>query len=371
MEVTVELRDITKKFGDVTAVDKVSFRIRRGEFFSLLGPSGCGKTTTLRLIAGFERPTRGQIFINNENVIHKRPYERNVNTVFQSYALFPHLTVAGNISFGLERKKIPRWQIKDLTDEVLDLVRLKGMESRYPRQLSGGQQQRVALARALVLRPDVLLLDEPLGALDLKLRKEMQFELKSLQEKVGITFLYVTHDQEEALILSDRIAVMEKGSLVQVGTPEDIYEVPETRFVADFIGVSNFFNCRVVENRPENLLVETDGGLKLILPAAGDRVSGQTLSFSVRPEKISVISGESNNEWTNKVHNTWTNTFHGKIVNKSFLGGSVNYVISLSDKERVTVDLKNERRPHQPVSFSLGDSVMVAWHQDDCIILSD
>jgi len=213
VDISVELKGVTKRFGDVTAADNVSLEIGRGEFFSLLGPSGCGKTTTLRLVAGFEQPTKGEVLINNVNVSNKRPYERNVNTVFQSYALFPHLTVAGNIRFGLERKKTPKDQMNKLVDEALELVQLGDMGDRFPHQLSGGQQQRVALARALILRPEVLLLDEPLGALDLKLRKAMQLELKGLQERIGITFIYVTHDQEEALTMLDRIAVMGHGRL--------------------------------------------------------------------------------------------------------------------------------------------------------------
>ena len=265
VDVSVELKGVIKRFDDVTAVDNLSLQIKRGEFFSLLGPSGCGKTTTLRLVAGFEHPTQGEILINNENVSNKRPYERNVNTVFQSYALFPHLTVAGNIRFGLERKKTAKDQMAKLIEEALDLVRLKGMENRFPRQLSGGQQQRVALARALILRPEVLLLDEPLGALDLKLRKEMQLELKSLQERVGITFIYVTHDQEEALTMSDRIAVMEHGRFAQVGTPPEIYDYPRTRFVADFIGVSNFFSGKIIAINENSFELKTDGGLRVVL----------------------------------------------------------------------------------------------------------
>jgi spermidine/putrescine ABC transporter ATP-binding subunit len=313
-------------------------------------------------MAGFEMPTSGQILINNEDVADKRPHERNVNTVFQNYALFPHLTVAGNIAFGLERKKIPRHQMTQQINEALDLVHLEGMGSRYPRQLSGGEQQRVALARALVLRPDVLLLDEPLGALDLKLRKEMQVELKRLQEKVGITFIYVTHDQEEALTMSDRIAVMEKGHLEQVGTPEDIYNAPRTRFVADFIGVSNFFSGQVTESRPEHLLVETSGGLKVRLSPSESRSEGERMQFSVRPERISVAPGETTAKGENR--------FPGRITDKVFLGGSVSYVIALSDDEHVTVDVKNDS-PGQSLSFALSDNVVVAWHQDDGVILAD
>jgi spermidine/putrescine transport system ATP-binding protein len=363
VDVTVELRDVTKTFGEIKAVDRVSLTVERGEFFSLLGPSGCGKTTTLRLLAGFEQPTEGEILINNEQVRTKRPYERNVNTVFQSYALFPHLTVAGNIAFGLERKRTPRDRIARLIEEALDLVRLQGMGDRYPRHLSGGQQQRVALARALVLRPEVLLLDEPLGALDLKLRKEMQLELKSLQEKVGITFMFVTHDQEEALTMSDRIAVMEQGQLAQVGTPEEIYEIPKTRFVADFIGVSNFFYGRVVGDNGESLFVRTDGALNVALPSAHRHTEGQRIQFSVRPEKFRVEPHTQETEWENQ--------FIGEIVNKIYLGGSTHYVIALSTEEQVTVFLKNEGPAQQQISFSVGDKVRVSWHRDDCVILKD
>jgi spermidine/putrescine transport system ATP-binding protein len=363
VDISVALKNVTKQFGDVTAVDNVNLKIQRGEFFSLLGPSGCGKTTTLRLVAGFEHPTEGEILINNENVSRKRPYERNVNTVFQSYALFPHLTVAGNIRFGLERKKTPRDQINKLVSEGLELVRLEGMENRYPRQLSGGQQQRIALARALILHPEVLLLDEPLGALDLKLRKEMQLELKSLQEKVGITFIYVTHDQEEALTMSDRIAVMDKGRLAQVGTPEEIYEFPKTRFVADFIGESNFFGGEITAVNEARVRMNTDGGLAITLPADPNLSIGQHVQFSVRPEKFRVELENGTSEWENR--------FVGEVINKIYLGDSIHYVIALSPVENITVFLKKESAGNRQTLFSVGDKVLVSWHRDDSVILAD
>jgi len=363
LEITVELRDVSKTFGNIKALDSVSLQIRSGEFFSLLGPSGCGKTTTLRLIAGFETPTCGEVFINHQNVVDKRPYERNVNTVFQNYALFPHLTVSGNIGFGLERKKIPRREINSLIEDVLDLVRLQGMGSRFPHQLSGGQQQRVALARALVLHPDVLLLDEPLGALDLKLRKEMQLELKSLQEKVGITFIYVTHDQEEALAMSDRIGVMEGGRLIQVGTPEEIYHIPQTRFVADFMGSSNFFSGRLTAHHVDESCLRTDGGLEVILPVLSNLPERQFLNFSIRPEKIRLIRQMSNEKESNQ--------FPGKILHKTFLGSSINYIISLNEKEQVTVNVKMESSTTQPLSFETGEKVTIGWEKEDCVILMD
>src|SRR4051812_36131347 len=257
------MRDVVKRFGDVAAVDHVSMQIRDGEFFSMLGPSGCGKTTSLRMIAGFEYPTSGEICLNGQPIGNTPPFQRSVNTVFQSYALFPHLSVAQNVGFGLEMKKVPRADIARRVREALDMVRLSGYDERKPRQLSGGQQQRVALARALVNHPDVLLLDEPLGALDLKLRKDMQLELKGLQERVGITFIYVTHDQEEALTMSDRIAVMSGGKVLQVGTPTEIYERPSCHFVADFIGDSNFVRGRVREADDGRAALVTPDGLVL------------------------------------------------------------------------------------------------------------
>src|SRR5689334_667238 len=252
----VELQDVTKQFTGFTAVKNTSLVIRQGEFFSMLGPSGCGKTTTLRMIAGFEHPTSGIIRLLGQDIQGKPAHQRNVNMVFQNYALFPHLSVFDNVAFGLEVKRIDRGEIRQRVTEALEMVRLPGLERRKPRELSGGQQQRVALARALVNRPAVLLLDEPLGALDLKLRKEMQLELKRLQREVGITFIYVTHDQEEALTMSDRIAVMHRGEVLQVDQPSLIYECPATRFVADFIGVTNFLEGRLVSQSSGESLVE-------------------------------------------------------------------------------------------------------------------
>jgi spermidine/putrescine transport system ATP-binding protein len=363
VDISVELKGVTKRFDEVIAVDNVNLEIKRGEFFSLLGPSGCGKTTTLRLVAGFERPSEGKILINNADVSDRRPYERNVNTVFQNYALFPHLTVAGNIQFGLERKRTPKDEILRLVTEALDLVRLNHMGDRYPYQLSGGQQQRVALARALILKPEVLLLDEPLGALDLKLRKEMQLELKSLQEKIGITFIYVTHDQEEALTMSDRIAVMEAGRLAQVGSAEEIYEYPKTRFVADFIGESNFFAGEITSRDDAHLYLTTDGGLKVALPADEAHSIGQRVVFSVRPEKFNVAAEAGTSDWENQ--------FIGEIVNKIYLGESLHYVVALSSREDINVFLKKERTGSQKTAFSIGDKVHVSWHRDDSVILVD
>jgi ABC-type Fe3+/spermidine/putrescine transport system ATPase subunit len=253
----VELQGVTKRFDDVVAVDNVDLSVHKGEFLSLLGPSGCGKTTTLRLIAGFEQPDDGQILIAGEEVAGLPPYKRDVNTVFQSYALFPHLNVLDNVSYGLKQRGLRKPARESKAREALALVRLEQLERRKPRQLSGGQQQRVALARALVMEPKVLLLDEPLGALDLRVRKQLQIELKRIQHSVGITFVYVTHDQEEALVMSDRVAVMHSGKIEQLGPPREIYDAPASRFVADFIGETNFIkqNGRVVAVRPERLQI--------------------------------------------------------------------------------------------------------------------
>jgi len=324
-EFSVELRDIVKKFptpegGEVFAINNVSMQIKNGEFFSMLGPSGCGKTTSLRTIAGFEWPTSGEIYIEGEPMGHRPPYLRPVNTVFQSYALFPHMSVAQNIAFGLEMEKIPKNEIKRRVAEVLEMVKLTGMERRSPAQLSGGQRQRVALARSLVKRPKVLLLDEPLGALDLKLRKEMQLELKALQQEVGITFVYVTHDQEEALTMSDRIAIMQGGNVLQVGTPVEIYERPNCRFVADFIGETNFLEgeVRVVEENRVTVhipVLKTD-----IIGTKAEPLSiGEQVVVSLRPEKTRIIENKVNME----------NCFQGTVLNTAYIGSDTRVFVDL------------------------------------------
>ena len=280
----IELDKLRKEFAEVTAVDGIDLQVPAGEFFSLLGPSGCGKTTTLRMIAGFEQPTSGQILLDGTDVAYTPPHQRNVNTVFQNYALFPHLNVYDNIAFGLKRAKRPKAEIRERVGKALELVQLTGYERRKSSQLSGGQQQRVALARALVLNPAVLLLDEPLGALDAKLRKALQIELKSLQQEVGITFLYVTHDQEEALTMSDRLAVMNGGHIEQVGAPQDVYEDPETLFVADFLGVSNLMEARIASASPTACRVAIDG-YELETRGTEHDVTGQA-KIVIRPERI-------------------------------------------------------------------------------------
>ncbi len=293
----VRLEDVVKRFDDSTAVDGISLEIPRGSFFALLGPSGCGKTTTLRMIGGFEEPTEGRIFLGDQDVVGRPPYKRDVNTVFQSYALFPHMSIEGNVAFGLERKRVPKDELKGRVAEILELVGLSGFAKRKPRQLSGGQQQRVALARALVNHPRVLLLDEPLGALDLKLRKQMQLELKRIQHEVGITFVHVTHDQEEAMTMADTIAVMSGGKIEQLGPPTELYERPATAFVAGFLGVSNLLPG-TVEGADA---IRLDEGT--VVRAVLNGRSGQ-VAAGVRPEKISIGAGGGSNELPGTISET-------------------------------------------------------------------
>ncbi len=322
----VELRDVVKTFptpegGYVNAVDHVDMQIKNGEFFSLLGSSGCGKTTTLRMIAGFEWPTSGEVYIGDQGQGRKPPFQRPVNTVFQSYALFQHMTVFQNVAFGLEMEKTSNEEIKSRVGKVLEMVKLNGMERRSPRQLSGGQQQRVALARALVKLPTVLLLDEPLGALDLKLRKEMQLELKSLQREVGITFIFVTHDQEEALTMSDRIAVMSLGKVMQFGAPVEIYERPNCKFVADFIGETNFLEGVVQSSG--------DGTVRVQVPRVNSTLTGvarqeykvgDPVVLSIRPEKIRLVETPQLNQ----------NCFEVIVRNAAYIGSDTRLEVDLN-----------------------------------------
>jgi spermidine/putrescine transport system ATP-binding protein len=318
-EIGVELRDVVKRFENVTAVDHVSLKVRDGEFFSLLGPSGCGKTTSLRMIAGFEMPTMGEVFIGGVPQGYLPAYKRPVNTVFQHYALFPHMTVQQNVAFGLEMTHVPKDEIKQRVSEVLELVHLKGMERRRPKQLSGGQQQRVALARALVNHPKVLLLDEPLGALDLKLRKAMQVELKELQTRVGITFIYVTHDQEEALTMSDRIGVMDRGKLLQVGTPQDVYEAPTTRFVSDFIGETNYLIGHVASLRDDICEVAIDPSMRILAAAVPGVNPGKQVTVAFRPEKV----------YLNIEYQEGLNSVSGTVHDVVYTGSATTYHIEL------------------------------------------
>jgi spermidine/putrescine transport system ATP-binding protein len=310
MTTDVRLENITKRFDDVVAVDDLSLDVESGKFYALLGPSGCGKTTTLRMIGGFEDPTSGTIYLGDRTVTGQPPHKRDVNTVFQSYALFPHLTIFENVAFGLRRSKVKGSEVRTRTEEMLQVVGLKGYGNRKPRQLSGGQQQRVALGRALVNRPRVLLLDEPLGALDLKLRKEMQFELKRIQHDMGITFVHVTHDQEEAMTMADSIVVMNDGRIEQMGEPAELYESPATAFVANFLGVSNLLPGTVEGTDA----VRLDGGTVLqVSKAALDGHRG-AVSVGIRPEKLRIADGG-------------TNTLSGEIVDRAYVGVSTQYVV--------------------------------------------
>jgi spermidine/putrescine transport system ATP-binding protein len=343
----IRLIDLQKRFGDVRAVDGVTIDVRSGEFFSLLGPSGCGKTTTLRMIGGFELPTGGRILLRDRDITYDAPDKRPVNMVFQQYALFPHLDVGGNIAFGLKRKGVEREDIKRRVGEALDLVRLGGYEGRRPSQLSGGQQQRVALARALVNRPTVLLLDEPLGALDLKLRRQLQLELKRIQAEVGITFVYVTHDQEEALTMSDRIAVMHAGRVEQLGTPEELYERPATRFVADFIGTTNLLNGAI----------EGDGAVRLTTgelarASTGGRPLGEIVELCLRPEAISLVEPDM------------PGAIAATVDQAAYLGTNVSYQVRTAGGLILSVTA-----PKTGARLPVGSEVAVSWPPAEALVL--
>jgi spermidine/putrescine transport system ATP-binding protein len=344
----VEARNVTKIFGSgsdaVRALDNVSIQIRENEFFTLLGPSGCGKTTLLRLIAGFELPTEGEILLDGERVGHLPPNKRLVNTVFQSYALFPHMTVQQNIAFGLEMRGVDRAKITPTVKEMLQLVQLAGYENRRPSQLSGGQQQRVALARALANNPKVLLLDEPLSALDLKLRQGMRDELKNLQQKTGITFVFVTHDQEEALTMSDRIAVMDRGQIQQLGNPQEIYELPVNRFVADFIGDTNFIRTQVTSLQNGQARCRGSSGLEFDCSAIDSARAGGEVTLALRPEKIRLGKAERS-------------AGAGKVVHATYVGTDTNYVVELGDASRLDVRVQNALDGH--ARFQIGDLVAI------------
>ncbi|HXU85562.1 MAG TPA: ABC transporter ATP-binding protein [Verrucomicrobiae bacterium] len=359
-EVDVRLVDVTKKFGDQIAVDRINLEVRDGEFFSLLGPSGCGKTTTLRMIGGFEQPTSGLIELQGQDVTWLPPFKRNVNTVFQNYALFPHLTIFENVAFGLRRKGVKTGEIKSRVTEMLGLVELPGYEARKPTQISGGQAQRVALARALINRPAVLLLDEPLGALDLKLRKQMQVELKRIQQEVGITFIYVTHDQEEAMTMSDRIAVMNRGHYEQLGDPESLYERPTTRFVAGFLGISNLLAATIVGTEGGYARAKLGDDTPIRLPTA--LVDGHTaVNIGVRPEKIRLSQPTAAPP---AGHNRLT----GVVQDASYLGVSTQYVVG-SPGGRLTVYEQNVERATRAELWARGDEVQMTWSPDHSFVV--
>jgi spermidine/putrescine transport system ATP-binding protein len=341
-DVTIER--VTKRFDDVVAVDNLSLEIERGSFFALLGPSGCGKTTTLRMIGGFEEPTEGTIYLGDTEVSRLPSYKRDVNTVFQSYALFPHLSIFENVAFGLRRKGVGKAEIKERVGEALELVDLGGREKRKPSQLSGGQQQRVALARALVNRPRVLLLDEPLGALDLKLRKQMQLELKRIQHEVEITFVHVTHDQEEAMTMADQIAVMDAGHIEQLGSPTELYETPKTAFVAGFLGVSN-----LIEGTARDGVVEANGGVRL---QTSNGATGP-VQVGIRPEKIH-LDGNG------------VNRIPGRILESAYIGVATQYIVE-TDVGRLMVFAQNTHGSAEPIGP--GSSVTLTFNPESTFVL--
>ncbi|MBD1997478.1 ABC transporter ATP-binding protein [Leptolyngbya sp. FACHB-541] len=355
----VELRKVFKVFNGETVVRGIDLNIRQGEFFSILGPSGCGKTTTLRLIAGFEEPSAGEVLIRGRSMSGVPAYRRPVNTVFQSYALFGHLSVWENIAFGLRIKRQSKAEIQKRVQEALRLVKMEQFARRYPAQLSGGQQQRVALARALVNQPTVVLLDEPLGALDLKLRKEMQVELSTLHKNLGVTFVMVTHDQEEALSLSDRIAVMHDGKLEQIGTPNQIYDYPQTPFVADFIGDTNLFKGRIETTDYGMWQVRTERGLRILVKPT-ESLNGSTpdqVVVSVRPEKIQLSLEKPSSP---------INCFEGRLMHTMYLGTHVHYLVELLSGDRLTVLQPNRAK----LAAEPDSPLYIYWAETDCLALT-
>jgi spermidine/putrescine transport system ATP-binding protein len=363
-EPSVRLEGVTKRFGDFTAVREMDLDIPSGEFFTMLGPSGCGKTTTLRMVAGFEEPTEGRVLLDGDDVTGLPPFRRPTNTVFQSYALFPHRSVEQNVAFGLQRQKVDKGEIRRRVGEELERVGLAAEAKRKPSQLSGGQQQRVALARALVNRPAVLLLDEPLGALDLKLRKQLQVELKRIQREVGITFIYVTHDQEEALTMSDRIAVMNRGVVEQVSDPETVYERPATTFVAGFIGVSNLMPGEVISANGAGAQLRLDAGPTVRTPDAAGASNGERAHAVVRPEKL-VLTPAGDSAPGDRP------SVEGQVESSLYLGTATQMVVRLGDGTRMTVLVPNadaEARRDLPAA---GDGARLSWSDENIHIVRE
>src|SRR5689334_9902972 len=358
----IHLERVSKRFADVLAVDDLTLSIERGRFYAMLGPSGCGKTTTLRMIGGFEDPTDGRVFLGGEDVTERPPYRRDVNTVFQSYALFPHLSVERNVSFGLERKKVGKEEVRQRVGEILELVQLTGLGKRRPQQLSGGQQQRVALARALVNHPRALLLDEPLGALDLRLRRQLQIELKRIQADIGITFVHVTHDQEEAMSMADTIAVMNGGRIEQAGGAAELYERPRTEFVANFLGVSNLVDARIKARDNGLARLETHDGATLHVPSerCGPH-SDDNVRAGVRPEKITLLPADAPVP-------DGSNVLHGQVLVAAFLGISIQYVVRAAGGEELNVFAQNTDGS-EPESLGAGRKVQLAWRPEHTFVV--
>jgi spermidine/putrescine transport system ATP-binding protein len=358
--VMIDVQDVCKRFGSFTAVDNVNLQIKEGEFITLLGPSGCGKTTLLRMISGFETPSSGHVMLDGRDVTSVPPYKRDVNQVFQSYALFPHLTVRQNIEFGLRMKKVPKQEISPRVDEAVAMVSLAGMEERKPSQLSGGQRQRVALARAIVNRPKVLLLDEPLSALDAKLRHSMQIELKRLQQKLGITFLFVTHDQEEALTMSDRIAVVNKGRIEQLGTVNEIYHKPVTTFVAHFIGQANVIDVGVLGMQDNQVRLDLGSGIELLTDVEGVPAGAKTVRVSIRPEKLHLKK---------HVPQAGQNLFMATVVEELFKGAIDELLLRTPSGLELTAVVANESGLEE--ALHEGDEVYVQLHPNDIVIVRE
>ncbi|CUX33273.1 ABC transporter ATP-binding protein [Agrobacterium genomosp. 13] len=361
----IRFENVTKRFGDFVAVNNLTLDIYEREFFSLLGPSGCGKTTLMRMLAGFEEPTEGRILLQGKDISGVPPYKRPTNMMFQSYALFPHMSVEKNIAFGLEQDGLPKAEIASRVEEMLRLVKLSEFAKRKPSQLSGGQRQRVALARSLAKRPKVLLLDEPLGALDKKLREETQFELMDIQTNLGLTFLIVTHDQEEAMTVSDRIAVMDKGNVVQVATPAEIYEAPNTRYVADFIGDINIFDARVVANasdvgKPGLVTLDCDG-LKVAVEQECAAANGSQVAYAIRPEKVRISLDQP--------ADSSVNSAYGEVWDIGYLGDFSVFIVKLADGRVIRAAQANvSRLVDRPITF--GDMVWLNWKPDSGLVLT-
>jgi spermidine/putrescine transport system ATP-binding protein len=355
----LELRNLTRRFGGLTAVDNVSLSIEAGEFFTLLGPSGCGKTTILRMIAGFDLPDAGEILLDGKNIAEIPPERRPLHTVFQSYALFPHMTASGNVAFPLRMSKTPQPKIRQRVKEMLETVHLADKAGAYPHELSGGQKQRVALARSLVNHPRLLLLDEPLAALDAKLREEMQHELIALQREVGITFIFVTHAQDEALALSHRIAVMNQGRIEQFDEPSKIYGFPQNRFVADFIGSTNMLGVEVIETSPDHLRLRTSGLGEIVAPAREGARAGQKGWFTVRPEQVHIGP---------KQEAELKNHFSGKVRSFIYVGNVTTYTVELADGILIEALLSNSA-PGRARFFEVDDEVAVGWRHDAGVFL--
>ena len=368
----LRIENVTKRFGDFVAVNEVSLDVRRGEIFCLLGGSGSGKTTLLRMLAGFETPTSGKIYIDGQDMSQIAPYERPVNMMFQSYALFPHMTVEKNVSFGLEQERLGRQEIRRRVGEILEIVKMSPYLARKPHQLSGGQRQRVALARALVKRPKLLLLDEPLAALDRKLREHTQFELINIQEQLGVTFVVVTHDQEEAMTLSSRMGVMDHGQIVQVGTPTEIYEFPATRFVADFIGSVNMFEGKLIEDEPDYVRIRCDdlGGVVYVSHGISSAPDA-TVWVAIRPEKINI--GRHPPAPTGGAHQPEAgpgeNVVRGAVKGIAYMGDMSIYLVQVESGKTIRVTLPNVAR-HMDDRITWDETVYVSWHAGSPVVLT-